>query len=92
MIFIGSTSNLDEHNLNFFILITHLLCGALPSGKYFMESKISRTVIITAKLTFLECSRSFDVPLVTRSLAIVPGKMRTKWLEFYLLEHLYVKI
>ena len=57
-----------------------------------MESKIFRTVIVTTKLTFLECSRSFDIRLVTRSLAVVPGKMQTKWLEFYLLEHLYVKI
>ena len=80
MIFIDSTSNLEERNLKFFILITHLLRGALPLGRYFRESKNSRTVIINTKLTFLECSRSFHVCLVTRSLAIVPGKMRDKWL------------
>ena len=56
MIFIDSTSNLEERNLKFFILITHLLRGALPLVRYFRESKNSRTVIINTKLTFLECS------------------------------------
>ena len=92
MIFIDSTSNLEERNLKFFILITHLLRGALPLGRYFRESKISRTVIITTKLTLLECSRSFHVRLVTKSLAIVPGKMRNKWLQAFWLEQLYVEI
>ena len=74
------------------MLIIHLLCGALTLGKYFMESKISRTAIINTKLAFLKCSRPFYGRLVTRSLEIVPGKMRSKQLEFYLLEHLYLKI
>ena len=43
MIFIDSTLNQDEHNLKFFILITRSECGALPLGKYFTESKISKT-------------------------------------------------
>ena len=74
------------------MLIIHLLCGALTLGKYFMESKISRTAIINTKLTFLKCSRPFHARFVTRSLEIVPGKMRSKQLEFYLLKHLYLKI
>ena len=44
MIFTDSASNLDEHNLKFFILIAHSVCGALPLDKYFTESKISKTV------------------------------------------------
>ena len=40
----------------------------------------------------LECSRSFHVRLVTKSLAIVPGKMRNKWLQAFWLEQLYVEI
>ena len=92
MIFIDSTSNLEERNLKFFILITHLLRGALPLGRYFRESKNSRTVIINTKLTFLECSRSFHAHLVTRSLSIVPGKMRDKCLQIFWLEQLYVEI
>ena len=83
MIFIDSTSSLDERNLKFFILITHLLSSALPLGRYFRESKNSRTVIINTKLTFLECSRSFHARLVTRSLAIVPVKMRDKCLQVF---------
>ena len=50
MIFIKSISNLDGHNLKFFNLITHWVCGALPLGKYFTESKISKTVIIKKNL------------------------------------------
>ena len=42
MVFVDSTSNLDEHNLRFFPLITHSVCGALPLGKHFKESKISK--------------------------------------------------
>ena len=92
MIFIDSTSSLDERNLKFFILITHLFRSALPLGRYSRESKNSRTVIINTKLTFLECSRSFHARLVTRSLAIVPVKMRDKCLQVFWLEQLYVEI
>ena len=64
------------------MLIIHLLCGALTLGKYFMESKISRTAIVNTKLTFLKCSRPFYARLVTKSLEIVPGKMRTNSWNF----------
>ena len=67
MIFIKSISNLDGHNLKFFNLITHWVCGALPLGKYFTESKISKTVIIKKKSRY---ARS-----VPRARAIVPGNM-----------------
>ena len=70
MIFIGSTVNLDERNLKFFNLITHWVCGALPLGKYFTESKISKTVIINKKITFLECSQSFHARSVPKHGAI----------------------
>ena len=70
----------------------HLVCGALPLGKYFSESKISKTVIFNTKLTFKKCSWSFHARLVHISLAIVVGKIQTKRLEWYLLEHLFVKI
>ena len=57
MVFIDSTSNLNERNRRCFILIIHSACGALLLGKYFTESKISETVIINAT-TILECFRS----------------------------------
>ena len=62
MIFIDSTSNLAEHNLNFVIFIRHSVCGALPLGKYFTEFKTSKTVINTI-ITVSECSRSLHVGL-----------------------------
>ena len=43
MIFIYSTSNLGEHNLNFVIFIRHSVYGALPLGKCFTEFKTSKT-------------------------------------------------
>ena len=56
MVFIDSTSNLDEQNLPFFLLITHSVCGALPLGKekYLMECKIFKTVVINTIITVLE--------------------------------------
>ena len=39
-----SLISLDEHNLKFFILIAHSVCGALPLGKYINESQIFKTV------------------------------------------------
>ena len=91
MIFIDSTLNLDEHNLIFFILIAHSVCGALPLGKYFTESEISKTVIINSIITVLEYCRLLNVHSVPRSRTVVPGKIRTKRLKLYLLTHLYVK-
>lgn len=32
LVFIDSTSNLEEHNLRFFLLCTHSVVGALPLG------------------------------------------------------------
>ena len=92
MIFIDSTSNLDDNNLKFFNLITHWVRGAFPLSKYFTKCKISKTVIINKKITFLKCSQSLHACSVPRSRAIVPGKIQTKQLQFYLLERLYVKI
>ena len=86
MIFIDSSSNINKHNLNFFY---YTLCSALPLGKHFTESRISKTVIINTVVTVLECSRSLHACSVPRSRAAVPGKTRTKRLK--LLRHLYVK-
>ena len=33
LVFIGSISDLDEHNLRFFLLCTYSIAGALPLGK-----------------------------------------------------------
>ena len=80
-----STISLDEHNLKFFILIALPACGALPLGKYFTESKISKTV------SFRVFS-SLHIHEVPRSWTVAPGKIRTKRLKLYLLTHLYGKI
>ena len=34
LVFIDSTSNLDENNLRFFLLVTHSVAGALPLGNF----------------------------------------------------------
>ena len=73
MVSIDSISNLDEHNFQFFPFITHSVCGALPLGKYFMGSKVSKTVIINTKITVLECSRSLLARSVPRSRATISG-------------------
>ena len=75
------TSNLREHDLNVFILITHSVCGALPLDFHFTESKISKTVIIDTTITALEWSGSLHAHSVPRSRAIVLGKIRTKRLK-----------
>ena len=33
LVFVDSTSNLDEHNLRFFLLCIHSIAGTLPLGK-----------------------------------------------------------
>ena len=33
LVFVDSTSNLDEHNVRFFLLYIHSIAGALPLGK-----------------------------------------------------------
>ena len=92
MIFIDSTSNLDEHNLKSFVLITHSSCAALPLGKCFTVSKISKPAIINTKITVLEYSRSINTRSVPRSRVIVPGKIQTRRLKLYLLTDLSVNI
>ena len=77
MVFNDSTSCLDERKLKFFILITPSVCGALPLGKYFTQSKISKAVIINTIIAVLECSRSLYVRSVPRFWTAVPGKIRT---------------
>ena len=69
----------------------HTLTGALPFGKYFMESKISETVIINAT-TVLECFRPLHARSAPRSQVTVSGKIQSKRLKLYFLTHLYVKM
>ncbi|XP_066936171.1 uncharacterized protein [Clytia hemisphaerica] len=50
LVFIDSTSNLDEHNLRFFLLLTHSVCGALPLG-----------IVITSYEQELTLSKAFKL-------------------------------
>ena len=39
LVFVDSTSNLDEHNLRFFLLCTHSVAGGLPLGIILMSDE-----------------------------------------------------
>ena len=45
MVFLDSTSNLDEHNLRFFLLCTHCVAGALPLGMILTSDEQETTLV-----------------------------------------------
>ncbi|XP_066923705.1 uncharacterized protein [Clytia hemisphaerica] len=45
IVFIDSTSNLDEHNLRFFLLVTHSVAGALPLGIIITSDEREETIV-----------------------------------------------